>query len=70
MKARWWLLKLATLSDLLREASSKFNIRTEFLESILRLERVSLHLEASRNSVRTRLREMIQEESRLATKKD
>jgi hypothetical protein len=61
---------LETLSDLLDEASSEFKIRRKVLDLILDLERRSLYMETARNSVKKKLREIIQEESQHENKKD
>jgi hypothetical protein len=57
-----------TLADLLKEASDKFNIPLKLLTAMLYEERIHLYLAQSpRQSVRKRLREIIQEEARSAT---
>jgi len=57
-----------TLADLLKEASRKFDIPLKLLTEMLLEERIHLYLaQSSRQSVRRRLREIIQEESRTAT---
>jgi hypothetical protein len=59
--------KHETLADLLKEASSKFDIPLKLLTEMLLEERIHLYLaQSSRQSVRRRLREIIQEESRSA----
>jgi hypothetical protein len=60
--------KSETLDDLLKEAASRFNVPLDLLKKILEQERIHLYLaESSRQNVRKRLREIIQEESRSAT---
>ena len=57
-----------TLADLLKEAAIQFNVPLDLLNRILNEERIHLYLAASsRQNVRRRLREIIQEESRSAT---
>lgn len=57
-----------TLADLLKEAATKFNVPLELLDDILLEERIHLYLaQSSRQSVRKRLREIIQEETKDAT---
>jgi len=57
--------KKETLEDLLREAASKFNIPYDLLREIQLEERLHLYLaHTSKQSVRRRLREVIQEASR------
>ena len=59
--------KHETLADLLKEASNKFDVPLKLLTEILLEERIHLYLaQSSRQSVRRRLREIIQEESRNA----
>ncbi len=60
--------KSETLDDLLKEAAHSFNVPIDLLKKILEQERIHLYLaDSSRQNVRKRLREIIQEESRLAT---
>jgi hypothetical protein len=57
-----------TLADLLKEAAKKANVPLKLLDQILREERAHLYLAmTSRQSVRSRLREILQEASRNAT---
>jgi hypothetical protein len=57
-----------TLSDLLWEASREFNVPFGLLENILTEERIHLYLvSSSRQNVRRRLREIVQEESKNAS---
>lgn len=60
--------KNETLSDLLKEASSKFNVPLDLLNKILTEERSHLYLAAAeRINARKKLREIIQEASRNAS---
>ena len=57
-----------TLAELLEEAADTFNVPLKLLDKMLVEERVHLYLaKSSRQSVRKRLREIIQEEVRNAT---
>jgi hypothetical protein len=57
-----------TLADLLKEAAQKFDMPIKLFEEILWEERIHLYLAAtSRQSVRRRLREILQEASKNAT---
>jgi hypothetical protein len=57
-----------TLADLLKEAADTFNVPLKLLNEILLEERIHLYLaQSSRQSVRKRLREIIQEEVMNAT---
>jgi len=62
--------KRESLADLLKEASVEFNIPIKILTEMLLEERIHLYLaQTSRQSIRKRLREIIQEESRNAVDK-
>jgi len=57
-----------TLTDLLKEAAETFNVPLKLLNEILLEERIHLYLaQSSRQSVRKRLLEVIQEEVRNAS---
>jgi hypothetical protein len=57
-----------TLADLLKEAAQKFDVPLKLLEEILWEERIHLYLAmTSRQSVRKRVREILQETSKNAT---
>ncbi len=57
-----------TLADLLEEAAGTFNVPIKLLYEILQEERIHLYLaQSSRQSIRKRLREIVQEVARSAT---
>lgn len=57
-----------TLADLLKEAADRFTVPLKLLNEILLEERSHLYLaQSSRQSIRKRLREIIQEVTRSAT---
>jgi len=59
--------KHETLADLLKEAADKFDVPLKLLTEVLLEERIHLYLaQSSRQSVRKRMREVMQEASRNA----
>jgi hypothetical protein len=54
---------MSTLDNLIREASKRYNVSSDFLSNILNLERVYLYLIIdTKQSVRDKIRKLVQEE--------
>lgn len=62
----WLLTRVDSLSDLLDQAEAEFGLRRRLIDRVVGVERVNLYLiESSKQSVRNRIRELIQEEAAL-----